>query len=82
LLIDDPIAPLVFFEQRRRQPVITKAAAALPVDGLRNAARVCAVNYFFQARNDVRVTVFAEFDHDPAAAHFMGNCAGGAGTGE
>jgi hypothetical protein len=26
--------------------------------------------------------MFAQLDHDPAAAHLVGDCAGGAGTGE
>jgi len=28
------------------------------------------------------VAMFAEFNHDPAAAHFVGDGAGGAGAGE
>ena len=28
------------------------------------------------------LAMFAQLDHDPAAAHFVGDCAGGAGTGE
>ena len=28
------------------------------------------------------MAMFAQFDHDPAAAHFVRDCAGGAGTGE
>jgi hypothetical protein len=34
----------------------------------------------FQARNDVRVAVLAQFDHDPAAAHLVRNRASGSRT--
>jgi hypothetical protein len=30
----------------------------------------------------VGMAMIAEFDHDPAAAHFVGNCACGAGASE
>jgi hypothetical protein len=43
---------------------------------------VLPVDDLFQARDDVRVAVLAQLDHDPAAAHFVGDGAGGAGTGE
>ena len=42
----------------------------------------CAVDDLLQARNDVRVAVLAQFDHDPAAAHLVGDRAGGAGASE
>ena len=54
----------------------------MPVDGLGNAAGVGAVDDFFQAGNNVGMAVVAQFDHDPAATHFVGDCASGAGTGE
>jgi len=41
---------------------------------------ILAVDDFLQTRDDVRVAVFAQFYHDPAAVHFVGDCAGGAGT--
>ena len=44
LLVDDPVAPLVLFEQRRREPVVAEAAAALPADRLGDAAGVLAVD--------------------------------------
>ena len=81
-LVDDPVAPLVLFQQRRREAVVAEAAAAFPVHGLRDAAGVFAVDDLFQARNDVRVAVLAQLHHDPAAAHLVGHRAGGAGTGE
>jgi hypothetical protein len=49
---------------------------------LLNAAGVIAVDDFLQAWNDVGVAVLAELDHDPAAAHLVGDGAGGAGAGE
>jgi hypothetical protein len=64
------------------KPEITKPAAAPPIHGGRDAARVRAVNHFLQTRNDVRVAMLAEFDHQPAAAHLMRDCARRAGTGE
>jgi len=37
---------------------------------------------FFQARHDMGVAMLAQFDHDPAATHFVGDCSGGAGAGK
>jgi ribosomal protein S5 len=37
---------------------------------------------FLQARNDVGVAMLAQLHHDPAAAHLVGDGAGGAGAGE
>ena len=71
------IAPLSC-EQRRRQAEVAEAAAALPADCLGDAAGVVAVDDLLEPRDDVRVAVFAQFDHDPAAAHLVGDGAGGA----
>ena len=43
---------------------------------------ILAVDDLFQTRNDVRVAVLAQFHHDPAPPHLVGDCAGRAGTGE
>ena len=80
--VDDQIAPAVGGQQRGGQFVIAKAAAALPARGLRHPAGVLPVDDLLQARNDVRVAVLAQLHHDPAAAHFVSDGAGGAGTGE
>src|SRR5579884_3354080 len=82
LLADDKIAKAVFFEQRRRKPVVAEAAAALPVHRLGDAAGVLAVDDLLEARNDVRVAVLAQFDHNPAAAHLVGDCASRTRAGE
>lgn len=78
--VDDPVAPLVLLEEGGGEVVVAEAAAALPVCGLGDAAFVVAVDDFLEAGDDVGVAVFAEFDHDPAAIHFVGDCACGAGT--
>jgi hypothetical protein len=36
------------------------------------------VNDFLKPRNDVRMAVLAEFNHDPSAAHLMSYGTGGA----
>jgi hypothetical protein len=41
-----------------------------------------AVNDLLQARHDVGMTVLAQLDHDPAAAHFVRDRASCAGAGE
>ena len=71
-----------FWSSDGRKPVVAEPAAAFPAHGLGDAALVLAVDDLLQARDDVRVAVLAEFDHDPAAAHLVGDCAGRAGTGE
>ena len=38
LLVDDPVAPLVLLQQRRREPVVAETAAALPAHRLGDAA--------------------------------------------
>ena len=81
-LVDDPIVPTVLFEQRRRKFVVPESAATFPVHGLADAALVRAVNDLLHTRDDVRVAVFAKLDHNPPSAHFMGDCARGAGTSE
>ena len=37
-LVDDPVAPLVLFQKRRRETVVAETAAAFPVDRLGDAA--------------------------------------------
>ena len=81
-LADDPIAPLVFLEQGWCNAVIAESAAALPVNGLGNAALIFAVDDFPQARNDVGVAVFSQLHHDPSAAHLVSYSSGCAGTSE
>ena len=51
-------------------------------DGFGDAARVLAVDDLVQPRDDMRMAVLAELDHDPAAAHLVRDGAGGAGAGE
>src|SRR5258708_37087531 len=80
ILIDNPVAPLVLFQKRWRQPVITKPAAALPIDCLADSTLIGSVYHLPQARNDVRVNVLAQLDHDPASAHLLRNGAGCAGA--
>jgi hypothetical protein len=80
--VDDPLPPAVLLEQARRDTVVAEAPAALPPRGGRDAARILAVDDLLQPRNDVRVTVLAQLHHDPAAAHLVGDGAGGAGAGE
>ena len=70
---DDPLAPLVLGEQGGREFVVTKTAAASPADCLGDAAGVCTVDDLAKTRNTMRVAVLAEFDADPAAAHFVSN---------
>jgi hypothetical protein len=82
VVVDDPVAPLVLFQQRRRQAVVAEAATALPAHCFGNAAGVFAVDDLLQARNDMRMTVLAQLDHDPAPAHLVGDGASGAGAGE
>ena len=82
LAADHPIVPAVLFQQRRGEAVVAEAAAALPADGLGDAAGIVAVDHLLQARDDVGVAVLAQLDHDPASPHLVGDGAGGAGTGE
>ena len=82
VFVDHPVAPLVLFQQGWRQAVVTESAAPFPVDGLCDAAGILAVDDFFQAGDDVGVAVLAQLHHDPAAAHLVGDSAGGARTGE
>ena len=51
-LRDDPVAPLVLFQQRRGERVVAEAAAALPFDRLGNAALVLAVDHLLKTRDD------------------------------
>ena len=69
-------AELVLLKQRRGQVVIAEPAAALPLHGLGDTAGIFAVDYLPEPRNDVRVAVLAELDHDPAAAHLLSHGAG------
>ncbi len=80
--IDDRVAPAVIDDQAGRKLVVAETAAALPIHCLADAALVFTVDDLLQARNDMSVAVVSQFDHDPAAAHFVRDCAGGAGTGE
>ena len=75
--INDRIAPAVIDDQARRELVVAEATAALPIHSFGNAAFVCASDYLLQARNNMRMTVLAQFDHDPATAHFVGDSARG-----
>ncbi|MBT9137293.1 MAG: hypothetical protein DDT34_02381 [Firmicutes bacterium] len=75
--VNDGIAPTVVHDQAGSELVVTKAAATAPVHRLADA-----VDDLLQARDDVGVAVLAQLHHDPAAAHLVGDCAGGAGAGE
>jgi len=70
------------FSRSEGQAIIAETAAAFPVDRIGDATLVFVIDHFLEAGDDVRVAVLAKLDHDPAAAHFVGNGAGGAGTGE
>lgn len=78
--VDDPVIPFVFLQERGGEVVVAKAAAALPVNGFGNAAGVFAIDDFLESGDDVGVAVVAEFDHDPAAVHFVGHGSGSAGA--
>jgi len=41
-------------------------------------ALVFSINHLLQTRNDMRMTVLAQFHHDPTASHFVGDRASGA----
>ena len=69
-------------ENRIAHGVKSEPAAALPVHGLADTAMILAVDDFFQARNNVRMAVLAQLDHDPATAHLVRDSAGGTGAGE
>lgn len=68
-------------KHRIAQGVIAKAATALPIHRWGNAARF-ASNDFLQARDAMGFGMFAHFNADPAAAHFMRDGGGSAGTEE
>ena len=68
-------------EDRRAQAHKAKAAAALPVHRLADAA-LLAVNHLLQARQAVRGGVLAHFDADPAPAHLVRDGGRGAGAEE
>jgi hypothetical protein len=81
--IDDRVAPAVVDDQAGREPVIAESRRRLASS--RPAVMppcVLAVDDLLQARNDVRMAMLAQLHHDPAAAHFVGHGAGGAGAGE
>ena len=80
--IDDGMPPGILNDERRSQPVVAGPTTALPVDSLSNTAWVFAVDNFFQTREDVGVTAFAKFDHDPAPAHLVRYRTSSAGTSE
>lgn len=80
--INYPVPPFVLFEQGGGEMVVTEAAAAVPVNGFGDAAFVCTVDDFLEAGDDVGMAMFAQFDLNPAATHFVGDCACGAGTSE
>ena len=77
---NNPTAPFVGFEKRRRKAIKAKPAAAFPAGGLGHAALVGSVDDLCEARDDVGDGVVAQLDHDPAAAHFVSDRAGRAGT--
>ena len=68
-------------KNRRAQAHEAKAAAALPVHGLADAA-LLAIQHLLQARQAVRGGVFAHFDADPAPSHLVGDGGRGAGAEE
>ncbi len=81
-LADDPVAVLVLVEEAGGKFVVFEAAAALPVDGLGDAALVCAVADLLESGEAVGLAVVAKLDADPSAAHFMGYGCGCAGAEE
>ncbi|MNR15036.1 hypothetical protein D3C85_1315460 [compost metagenome] len=80
--VDHPVAPLILFQQRRCKAHVAKATATLPANCLADTALILAVDHLLKPRHDMGMAVFAQLDHDPAAAHFMGHSAGSAGAAE
>ncbi len=56
-LVDDPVAPLVFLQQRRSQAVIAEPATAFPTDRLSDTTLVLAINDLLEPGDDVRVAM-------------------------
>src|ERR1035441_2861033 len=59
---------------------VTETTAAFPSGRFRHTAWIFAVDDLLQARDDVRVAVLTEFNHNPTAAHLLGDCTSSAGT--
>ena len=76
------VAEAVFFKQRWRDVEVAETAAAFPSSCLGDAAWIFTVNDLLQTRDDVRVAVLAEFDHDPAATHLVRDSSSGARASE
>src|SRR6266516_47769 len=74
LFVDNPVVPLVFFEQGWCQTVKAKSTATVPANSFSYASFVAPVNYALYSRNNMSVTMLAQFDLDPVASHFMCNC--------
>src|SRR3989338_678963 len=70
---DNPIIPFVFLKKRGRELVITEPAAAFPTNFFSNASLVFAINYFFESRNNMRMAMFSQLNHNPSTSHFMGD---------
>ena len=68
-----------FVKDRIAKAIEAEAAAALPAHGPRNAA-LFALDDLAQARGAMRHGMVAHFNADIAAAHFMCNGGGRAGT--
>src|SRR6266704_3844035 len=79
---DDPIAPLVLFQEGRSQPVVTETATAFPAHGFCDTARVLAINHLLESRDYVRVAMLAQLHHDPPPPHLVSDRTGRAGTSE
>src|ERR1035437_8138721 len=75
LLADDEVVEAILFKQCWSDVVVAETAAALPLNGIGDAAFVFTVNDLLHARNDVCMAMLAQLNHDPAAAHLVGNCA-------
>src|SRR6516225_4568311 len=75
LFADHPVSEFVPLQHRRCQPPIAESPAALPAHRIGDATSILSVDYLLQTRDDVRLAMIAKLDHDPAAAHLVGDCA-------
>src|SRR3569833_2957138 len=80
LLGDHPLTETILLHQRGCEAIVPITAAALPIEGRRNAAGICTVDDLVQSGHYVGGAVLAELGHDPPSPHFVGHSAGRSGA--
>ena len=74
VLADDPVTPVIFFEERRCQFEKSETTPALPLNRLCNSSWIFTIQNLLHARHNVGHRMATKLYHYPTPVHLVCNC--------